>query len=92
MPTKTTDRRIYTVVDVWRGIAVGAHSFHRAKDAIACMRRLSRGRDLQEDCVKILIRHPIQKEAPAGRGRMARGLGLGWASGGEGSFVEEIVP
>ena len=92
MPTKTMDGRIYTVVDVWRGIAVGAHSFHRVKDAIACLRRLRRGRDLQEDCVKILICHPIQKEAGAGRERMARGLGVGWTSEREAGLVEEIVP
>ena len=92
MPTETTDGRIYTVVDVWRGIAVGAHSFHRAKDAIACLRRLRRGRDLQEDCVKVLVCYPVQKEARAGRERGAGGLGLGWSSEREDSFVEEIVP
>ena len=45
--------RIYTVVDVMRGVAVGAHSFRRLRDARAFMGRLRDGRDLQEDDVQL---------------------------------------
>ncbi len=53
MSTPDADIRIYTVVDVMRGIAVGAHSFRRLNDARACMKRLRAGRDLQEDDVQL---------------------------------------
>ena len=45
--------RIYTVVEVMRGVAIDAHSFSRLKDARACMRRLREGRDMQEDDVRL---------------------------------------
>jgi hypothetical protein len=44
---------IYTVVDVWRGIAVGAYTFQRLEDAQECMGRLRVGRDLQEDDIRL---------------------------------------
>jgi len=44
---------LYTVVDVWRGIAVGAYSFQRLGDARKCMARLLAGRNLQEDDVRL---------------------------------------
>ena len=45
--------RIYTVVDVMRGVAVGAYSFRRLRDAHAYLKRLRGGRDLQEDDVQL---------------------------------------
>lgn len=45
--------RIYTVVDVMRGVAVGAYSFRRLRDAHAYLKRLRGGRDLQEDDVRL---------------------------------------
>jgi len=45
--------RFYTVVEVWRGIAAGAHSFRRLKDALLCAEQLREGRDLQEDDVQV---------------------------------------
>jgi len=46
--------RVYTVVDVMRGVAVGARSFRRVEDARAHMQRLLHGRSLDEDDVRIL--------------------------------------
>ena len=52
--TRTRARApIYTVVDVWRGIAVGAYSFQPPEDARECMARLRSGRNLQEDDVRL---------------------------------------
>lgn len=45
--------RIYTVVDVMRGVAVGAHSFRYVRDARACLKRLRSGRSLEEDDVQL---------------------------------------
>ncbi len=45
--------RIYTVVDVMRGVAVGAYSFRRARDARVCIKRLRSGRSLEEDDVRL---------------------------------------
>lgn len=60
--------RVYTVVDVLAGIAVGAYSYRRLKDAEACTARLREGRNLQEDDVRlfegVLDAHP-------GRGQVA---------------------
>lgn len=44
---------MYTVVEVWRGIAVGAYSFQRLDDARKCMARLRAGCNLQEDDVRL---------------------------------------
>jgi hypothetical protein len=52
--TRTSAKaRIYTVVDVLAGVAVGAYSFRRLEDARTCMARLRAGRDLQEDDVQM---------------------------------------
>lgn len=53
MPRAGGDARIYTVVDVWRGIAVGAHTYRRLKDAKACAARLREGRNLFDDDVRL---------------------------------------
>ena len=45
--------RIYTVVEVWRGFASGAHNFLCLKDALLCMERLCEGRNLQDDDVQV---------------------------------------
>jgi len=59
---------IYTVVDVWRGIAVGAYNFQRLEDARKCMARLRAGRNLQEDDVRlfeaVLDAHPDESQVP----------------------------
>lgn len=62
MTQRSARARIYTVVDVLAGVAVGAHSFRRLEDARTCMARLRAGRDLQEDDVRlfegVLDTHP----------------------------------
>jgi hypothetical protein len=45
--------RIYTVVEVIRGVAVDARSFLRLSDALRCTERLRKGRNLQEDDVQL---------------------------------------
>jgi hypothetical protein len=54
--------RIYTVVDVLAGVAVGAYTYRRLEDARTCAARLRAGRDLQEDDVQlfegVLDAHP----------------------------------
>ena len=67
--TRTRARApIYTVVDVWRGIAVGAYNFQRLEDARKCMARLRAGRNLQEDDVRlfeaVLDAHPDESQVP----------------------------
>ncbi len=56
--------RIYTVVDVARGVAVGAQSFQRLRDARAFMRQLCDGRDLQEDDVQLFASSVEMAETP----------------------------
>ena len=57
---------IYTVVEVISGIAVGAYSFQRLKDARKCVAQLRAGRDLQEDDVRlfegVLDAHPDESQ------------------------------
>ena len=53
MRKTSSGTRIYTVVDVVHGVAVGATSFKRLRDARSFMRRLRDGRDLQEDDVQL---------------------------------------
>lgn len=53
MQRKQKGARIYTVVDVMGGVAVGARSFVRLEDARACLRRLRLGRDLGKDDVRL---------------------------------------
>ena len=45
--------RIYVVVDVMSGVSVGAKSFHRLKHAQTYLKRLRRGRNLDEDDVQL---------------------------------------
>ena len=47
------DLRIYTVVEVWRGIAVGARNFRRLDNAKKHMLRLRDRRNLMEDDVQL---------------------------------------
>jgi hypothetical protein len=44
---------IYTVVEVWRGIAVGARNFRRLRNAQRYLLHIRRGRNLMEDDVQI---------------------------------------
>ena len=44
---------IYTVVEVWRGIAVGAKNFRRRTSAIKHLRRLRQSHDMQDDDVQL---------------------------------------
>ncbi len=45
--------RVYTVVEVVRGMATAVHTFRRLKDARVCKEQLCEGRDLQEDDVQL---------------------------------------
>lgn len=51
--TKPKKLRIYTVVDVWRGLANGSRSFVRLDEARNHLRRVQKGRNLQEDDVRL---------------------------------------
>ena len=53
MTTIEPGTRIYTVVEVVRGVATDAHSFRQLKDALLCAERLREGRNLQEDDVQL---------------------------------------
>lgn len=53
MKTQVRRIKLYTVVEVWRGIAVGARNFRTLKGAENHTRRLRRGRNLQEDDVQL---------------------------------------
>lgn len=48
-----TKLQVYTVVDVWRGIAVGATNFRRLRNAQKHVQRLRRHRNLMEDDVNL---------------------------------------
>jgi hypothetical protein len=61
--------QIYTVVDVWRGIAVGATNFRRLRNAQKHAQRLRRHRNLTEDDVQ-LFETTIYASSP--RARTAR--------------------
>ncbi len=50
---RTSKLNLYTVVEVWRGIAASAKSFTRLRDAEKYMRRLRQGRNLVEDDVQV---------------------------------------
>jgi hypothetical protein len=45
--------RMYTVVEVWRGMAVGAKNFRRLDNAKKHMLRLRHRRNLMEDDVQL---------------------------------------
>ena len=52
--TKIESRmRIYTVVEVVKGVATDAHSFRQLKDALLCAELLREGRNLQDDDVQL---------------------------------------
>lgn len=53
MANATRNDRVYTVVDVMRGVAVGAYNFRSFRAARASLKRLRRGRNLQEDDVQL---------------------------------------
>jgi hypothetical protein len=48
-----TDIRIFTVVDVMSGVAVGTKSFYRLNQARKYLKRLRGGRNLGEDDVQL---------------------------------------
>ena len=50
---QTSKLNLYTVVEVWRGIAASAKNFTRLRDAEKYMRRLRKGRNLVEDDVRL---------------------------------------
>lgn len=45
--------RLFTVVDVWRGMAVGARNFRKKENAQRYLQRLRRQRKLAEDDVQL---------------------------------------
>jgi len=65
--------RIFTVVDVMSGVAVGTKSFCRLKQAQTYLRRLRGGRNLGEDDVQ-LFEDAIH--LPVGKRRAARRSGI----------------
>lgn len=58
MTRETYELRLYTVVEVWRGVAAGAKNFMRLRSAQKYMRRLRRGRNLAEDDVQLFEANP----------------------------------
>ncbi len=50
---QTSKLNLYTVVEVWRGIAASAKNFTRLRDAEKYMRRLRKGCNLVEDDVRL---------------------------------------
>jgi hypothetical protein len=50
---RTPRLNLYTVVEVWRGIAASAKNFTRLRDAEKYMRRLRQSRNLVEDDVQL---------------------------------------
>jgi hypothetical protein len=50
---RTSRLKLYTVVEVWRGIAASAKNFTQLQDAENYMWRLRRGRNLAEDDVQL---------------------------------------
>jgi len=53
MTRAEAEARIYTLVDVLSGVAVGAHSIRRLEDARTWVARFQAGRVLQEDDVRL---------------------------------------
>jgi len=50
---RTSKLKLFTVVEVWRGIAASAKNFTQMQDAEKYMRRLRDGRNLAEDDVQL---------------------------------------
>lgn len=63
--------RIYTVVDVMSGVGVGAKSFCDLKHAQTYLKRLRKGRNLDEDDVQVFEDTVV---LPAKQRRAAQGL------------------
>ena len=55
---QTSKLNLYTVVEVWRGIAASAKNFTRLRDAEKYMRRLRKGCNLVEDDVRLFEDSP----------------------------------
>jgi len=53
MKRRSHKRRVYTVVEVWRGIAAGARNFIRLRDAENYVQRLRRRRNLLDEDVQL---------------------------------------
>jgi len=53
MRKRSGKRKLYTVVEVWRGMAASAKNFTKLGDAESYMQWLRRGRNLEEDDVQI---------------------------------------
>ena len=47
------NKRIYTVVEVFRGVAESVHSFTDWKDARRYLKQFNKGRNLDEDAAQI---------------------------------------
>jgi hypothetical protein len=50
---KSPAKVVYAVVDVWRGCATEIRIFRKRQNATTCLRRLRRGRNLDEDDVQL---------------------------------------
>jgi hypothetical protein len=57
--------KLYTVVEVWRGFAIGAKNFRRLTSAQKYMQRIRRGSNLAEDDVQ-LFECPIRLSSQKG--------------------------
>jgi hypothetical protein len=53
MTQQASKSQVYTVVEVWRGTAVGVKNFRRLRNAQKCAQRLRRRRNLVEDDVQL---------------------------------------
>lgn len=53
MKRRAHKQKVYTVVEVWRGIAVAAKNFTRSRDAESYRQRLSKRHNLLEDDVQL---------------------------------------
>lgn len=72
MTKRESKMTIYTVVDVMSGVAVGAKSFLSHRDATACLSRLRKARNLDEDDVQVfegVIRMSAVRQSAARRFR-----------------------
>lgn len=65
--------KVYIVVDVWRGIAVGAYSFQRIQDALKCLRRLRKDRNLEVDDLRLF-------ESAVNAGERQRSIDDNWSA------------
>jgi hypothetical protein len=49
--------KIYTVVEVWRGIAVGARTFRRLRNAEKYLERARQRYNLEDDDVQLFVNY-----------------------------------